>query len=86
MVLLTIRDSLKMRDISVEIDFKSDEIYSFFSNGGILGSTGIGKYQINYVGEQIYFFSNELLIYDYSINSENELVLKLNQDLTHWDN
>ncbi|MFT5822680.1 MAG: hypothetical protein ACI8ZM_003936 [Crocinitomix sp.] len=81
-----IRDSVALGEIYFQIKLSMAETYSSFCTSGVLGSVNLGNYRIDLLNKRLYFFESDLLVYDYYINTKNELVLKLNQDLTITDN
>lgn len=76
------RDTLKVGDITFELEFTRDETYFSFSTGGVLGSVNLGKYKIDLLNQRLYFFESDYLVYDYYFVSDMEFLLKLNQDLS----
>lgn len=81
-----IRDSLEIGDITFQLELLTDGTYFAFCTGGVLGSVNLGKYRIDLLKQKLYFFENDLLVYDYYFNSDSELVLYLSSDSAPVDN
>ncbi|MFT5822679.1 MAG: hypothetical protein ACI8ZM_003935 [Crocinitomix sp.] len=81
-----VRDSLSIGDITFQIEFLFNETYFTFCTAGVLGSVNLGKCRIDMLNKRFYFLEKDDLVYDYYFNSDSELMLKLNQDLTSADN
>lgn len=76
------RDTLDVGAITFQLEFLANQTYFSFKTGGVLGSVNLGKYRIDLLNQQLFFFETDYLVYDYYFKSNMELVLKLNQDLS----